>query len=625
MGPTLGGSETAELLIRFEGWTRVQPLGQEPVVLGRSADCDLPLPDPKLSRRHCRVALVPGGWAVEDLGSRAGSTLAGVPLQESTLWPPGAELQIGSTRLRLRPAGASVLSGDPVRDERNVALLLETVGDLHGTEKTGELLRTIVDRAILVAGGDRGALLLAGPDARLEVAVARSFGGHDLPRAQALTRSIPTRALETGRAVLLRNAAEPAETAEAPESVLESGLGSVLCVPLHGPDGRLGVLYVDGKRPVDDFGTADLAAFEALAAHGALAIERAQLREQREQRAEDERRRLAAENDALKNQLRAPVPLGDSPAMRGALDLLRRFAPSDATVCLTGETGAGKEVVARHLHALSPRAAGPFVVIDCGAIPAGLIESELFGHEERAFTGAGAARRGLFREAEGGTVLLDEIGELPLDLQTRLLRVLQEHAVQPVGGPSRVPVDVRVLCATNRDLAQAVTEGSFRPDLYYRVSVLTVPIPPLRERGDDVLLLATHFLKKFSAGPSEGATGFTREAIDALYEYQWPGNVRELEHRVQRAVLLATPPFVTRRDLGLASPGDDAPAEDSLDLPSLPEAREKANQRFERAYLQQALQQAGGKVPEAAARAGVSQQLFRRLLKRHQIDRRRGL
>ena len=312
--------------------------------------------------------------------------------------------------------------------------------------------------------------------------------------------------------------------------------------------------------------------------------------------------------------------------MRHVFDVVRRFAPSDATVCLTGETGTGKEVIARHLHAQSTRAAGPFVVIDCGAMPPGLIESELFGHQEGAFTGASAARKGLFRSAQGGTVFLDEVGELPLDLQTRLLRVLQERTVQPVGSVERVPVDVRVICATHRDLTQRVADGTFRQDLFYRIGMLTVPIPPLREREDDILLLARHFLARFAASYGTGLTGFTREAVEALLEHPWPGNVRELEHRLQRAVLLATPPFVTRRDLALSAEDDAAraePAESELSFQPLQEARAGATERFEKAYLEEALGRSGGRITEAAALAGVSRQLFQRLLKRHGIDKHR--
>jgi transcriptional regulator with GAF, ATPase, and Fis domain len=617
---------TAELLLRFEGWTRRVPLGKTALVLGRSSDCDVPLPDPALSRRHCRI--VPGeagGWLVEDLGSRAGTFLGGVPLTGSTPLRPGEPLLMGSTqvRLQLQPSGPSVLSGDSERDTRNVQLLLQTVGDLHGTEDTAELLRTIVDRAIRIAGGERGALLLPGSGGVLEAAIARDAAGGDLPPEQALTRALPARALHSGRAVVLTDSEAPGSAAT--QSVLQGGLRSVLCAPLPGADGQAGVLYVDSSQPAEDFGPGDLAAFEALAAHSALALERARLREARERRLLEERQRLVTENADLRRRLASPPPIGESPVMRQALELVQRFARTDATVCLTGETGTGKEVIARHLHASSLRSSGPFVVIDCGAIPAGLIESELFGHAAGAFTGAGAARKGLFREANGGTVFLDEVGELPLELQTRLLRVLQERTVQPVGSAERVPIDVRVLCATHRDLRQRVAEGTFREDLYYRISVLTVPIPPLRERGGDVLLLARHFLQRFAADYVVGVTGFTREAAEALAAHPWPGNVRELEHCIQRAVLLATPPFVTRKDIGLGEEPDGAPgapAERELAFPGLQEARAAATERFERAYLEEALQRAGGKMAEAAALAGVSRQLLRRLLRRHGIDRR---
>jgi DNA-binding NtrC family response regulator len=311
--------------------------------------------------------------------------------------------------------------------------------------------------------------------------------------------------------------------------------------------------------------------------------------------------------------------------MRPVLEFVERLAPSEATVCLIGETGSGKEVLARHLHRCSLRAGGPFVVVDCGAIPEGLVESELFGHAKGAYTGASEARPGRFREADGGTVFLDEIGELPLAAQTRLLRVLQERTVQPVGSPGRVPTDVRIVCATHRDLERDVHEGRFRQDLYYRVSAFTVVVPPLRERGEDVLLLAQRFLTRFAAMYGTAVTGFTREAMEAMLAHGWPGNVRELENRVQRAAVFARPPAATRRDLGLAGgPADDgaAPAEADLVLTPLQEARSEASERFERAYLHEALRRAGGNVSHAAALAGVSRQLFQRLLRRHGIDRR---
>jgi transcriptional regulator with GAF, ATPase, and Fis domain len=617
----------AELVVRFGRWLRREPLGDRAVVIGRAEDCDVHVPDSKLSRRHCRVLPAPGGgWLVEDLGSRTGTRLDGAPVAAAADLRPGSRLEIGSTLVEIRSRLGAELSGNEVPGAGPVELLLQTVGEIYGTEDLDELLRTIVDRTIRVAGADRGALLLAGPDGALEVVLARDRGGADLPPDQSLTRSIPGHCLQTGRAVALTDAEMPPAGREVPESVLRGGLRSVLCVPLPGPEKPSGVLYVDSRRPAEDFNPAALAIFEALAVHGALAIERARFREQLERNEHAARRRLENELASLRGQLGADAPIGQSAPMQRTLDMAGRIASSDATVCITGETGTGKEVVARHLHRLSPRAGGPFVVVDCGAVPESLIESELFGHEKGAFTGASASRLGRFREASGGVVFLDEIGELPLALQPKLLRVLQERTVQPVGGTRAVAVDVRILCATNRDLALRVREGQFRQDLYYRVGMLTLELPPLRKRGEDVLLLARHFLARQAAVHGIGVTGFTREAHEALLAHDWPGNVRELEHRIQRAVLLATPPFVTRHDLGLAQEADEplaGPVE--ADLPQLPlqEARAEANGRFERAYLERSLERSGGNVSRAAAFAGVSRQTLHALLRQHSIDRRR--
>jgi transcriptional regulator with GAF, ATPase, and Fis domain len=618
----------SELVVHFGSWSEQVPLDKTPVVIGRAEDCDVQIPDGCLSRHHCRIfPAKDGAWLVEDLGSLGGTLLDGAAVKQPARLRPGARLKLGESVVVFESGSTtSVLSADLARDPGKVRLLLETVGDLYGSAGLDELLRTVVDRAIRVAGADRGALLLAGPEAALEVAVARNAAGRELQPDQLLTRSLPSRALETGRAVVLTDTEASGQRQQATASVLDGGLRSVLCVPLPGAGGPVGVLYVDGFRPAEDFGPADLAIFEALAVQAALAIERARLREQQAQRERDERKRLESENAALRAGIGPAAPLGESPAMRKALEQIRRVALSDATVCLTGETGSGKEVLARYLHQLSPRARGPFVVVDCGAIPESLIESELFGHEKGSFTGAVAARAGRFREAQGGTVFLDEIGELPLALQTRLLRVLQERTVQPVGGTGPVPIDVRVVCATHQDLRRKVETGQFRQDLYYRIAVLTIPVPALRERGGDIQLLARHFLIRSAGTYGMGLTGFTREAVEALLAHSWPGNVRELEHRVQRAVLFATPPFVTRRDLGLGDEkpeGAGAPVEAELVLPTLPEARAKAYERFERAYLEEALQRTRGHVPRAAKLAGVSRQMIQKLIQKHSIDPRR--
>jgi Nif-specific regulatory protein len=604
-----------ELALDLHGWHYRVPLGREPLLLGRSAECTVAIPDPDVSRRHCRI--LPdghGGWLVEDLGSTAGTVLEGQPLGAGPVpLAPGARLVIGGTTASVRPR-----TGDSERGVRHLDIVLRSVGDLYGSEDLGALLRTIVDRTLSVAGGERGALLLAAPGRGLEVVVARTSEGLDLPLDQSLTRSLPERALRTQTPVVLTDTEAPGQRTDTPQSVFRGGLRTVLCVPLPGPGSPLGVLYVDGRRPAEDFGPDELAVFEALAVHGAVAIERSRLRQEQVRRELEEKQRLKSENAALRARLGAGAPIGQSPAMIHALALASRVAPSDATVCLLGETGTGKEVLARHVHGQSGRAKGPFVVVDCGSIPESLIESELFGHKKGAFTGAGDSRPGRFREAGGGTVFLDEIGELPLAMQPRLLRVLQEKTVQPLGASERLPVDARIVCATHRDLGKMVAEGRFREDLYYRLAVFTVPIPPLRERGEDVLLLAEHFLERYAAMFRTALSGFTRAASEALLAHPWPGNVRELENRVQRAVLLASPPFVGQAELGLG-PGDAA--SESERLPGLQEARAAADARFERAYVEDVLRRTGGNVSRAAEQAGVSRQLLTRLISRHQIDR----
>ncbi len=258
-----------------------------------------------------------------------------------------------------------------------------------------------------------------------------------------------------------------------------------------------------------------------------------------------EHRALMAENEALKAQLAdlgAPggrTLIGQSPAFRALMETLRQAAAAHATVLLVGESGTGKELAARALHELSPRASGPFVAVNCGAIPETLLEAELFGVEKGAFTGALARREGRFERAHGGTLFLDEVGELSLSAQVKLLRVLQEGEIERLGGSGPITVDVRVVSATRRELPREVAEGRFREDLYYRLNVVEVRIPPLASRREDVPLLADHFLRRFAAKNAKPLRGLSAEALQALEDYAWPGNVRELEHAVERAVVLA--------------------------------------------------------------------------------------
>jgi two-component system, NtrC family, response regulator GlrR len=296
-----------------------------------------------------------------------------------------------------------------------------------------------------------------------------------------------------------------------------------------------------------------------------------------------------------------------SPTMQELLQQVARVADTDATISLSGETGTGKEVIARVIHCNSRRAKGPFVAINCGAIPENLIESELFGHVKGAFTGAQQAKRGLFQSAERGTLFLDEIGETPLAVQVKLLRALQEREVQEVGGAHPVKVDVRIITATNRDLAQAVRAGTFREDLYYRIQVVPIAIPPLRERRDDIPPLAQHFLRQSAGRSNKDVRGFQPDAMHQLMRQPWPGNVRELENVVEKAVIMATQDMITA-DLLPA-----VPASSEGQLKPLTEARGE----FELRYLKEILQASGGNISRAAQIAGRYRADFYKLLRKH--------
>jgi DNA-binding NtrC family response regulator len=334
-----------------------------------------------------------------------------------------------------------------------------------------------------------------------------------------------------------------------------------------------------------------------------------------------ERSRLERENARLRDEVRRLSPdarlLGRSAPVRALLELVTRVAAAPVPVLVRGETGTGKELVARALHALGPRAGGPFVAVNCGAIPEALLESELFGHEKGAFTGAVGAREGVFEAADGGTLLLDEIGDMPLAAQARLLRVLAEGQVTRIGSTRPRRVDVRVVAATHRDLRAAVQEGRFREDLWYRLAVAILDVPPLRERGDDVALLATHFLARAAERVGRPHLAFTADALERLAGHTWPGNVRELENLAERCALMSLGE-VDARAVGAAlggappgpagSAGDDTAAARAAWLARLPAPVDLRHvvEGVERELLERALRESGGVQAEAGRRLGLS-------------------
>jgi two-component system, NtrC family, response regulator len=321
---------------------------------------------------------------------------------------------------------------------------------------------------------------------------------------------------------------------------------------------------------------------------------------------EEENRRLAAA------QLASPIDgiIAGSPDMLQVLKTVERIAPTDVSVLVLGESGTGKELVARAVHRLSRRAAGPFVPINCAAIPDTLLESELFGYEKGAFTGAIKQTIGKIESADRGTLFLDEIGDVPLGMQVKLLRFLQNRMIERVGGRKLIEIDVRIVCATNQNLDALIAEGRFREDFYYRLNEVAVRIPPLRERAGDSILLADFFLRRFAEDYARPLRAFAPAALTAIKEHAWPGNVRELENRVKRAVVMAEGPFVAARDLELAADDDAAP---SLDIRA-------ARARVEREVLQLALAQSGSNLSQAAKLLGVSRPTLYDLLREHRLS-----
>ena len=341
-------------------------------------------------------------------------------------------------------------------------------------------------------------------------------------------------------------------------------------------------------------------------------------------------RALGVENRNLRAQLAAALGLenviGRSAAMSQVFELVKKAARSEANILVLGESGTGKELIARAIHANSPRAAHAFIPVDCAALPENLLESELFGHEKGSFTGAVRSKSGLMELADGGTMFLDEIGELPTGLQSKLLRTLQERQIRRVGGTELVNVDVRVVSATNRDIRDAIVKGSFREELYYRINVIEIRLPPLRERAGDIALLVHAFLRRYGQGRIQGCSA---DAMAVLEAYRWPGNVRELQNVIERACALADSDTITRGDLpehvhegGIPRRGDAGlPRDAGLEATSLPlkEAKEQWMGVLEASYLRRLLERHDGNLSAAAKTAGIDRKTFHRLVTKHGI------
>ena len=430
--------------------------------------------------------------------------------------------------------------------------------------------------------------------------------------------------VEAGKAVLLRDAPAELDPARSGDrAILEGGSRSMLLVPLRTCKQVTGCLFF-GKRQPAWYNSSDVEIANAIAAQVVVGLQHQRLAEEQQQRARIEGRarqleaRLVTLRETLGERYGFDRILGRAPVFREALERAAKVAPTETTVLLTGESGTGKELVARAIHQSSPRAEGPYVAVNCAALSETLAESELFGHERGAFTGADKQKPGRFELAVGGTLFLDEAAEFAPSIQAKLLRVLQEHEFQRVGGTATLRADVRLIAATNRDLSQAVAEGKFREDLFYRLNVFSISLPPLRERDDDVLLLAHHFVREIGHRLGKVEPALAPDALDALRGYRWPGNIRELQNAIERALILSDGSVVSAAHLGLggkAGVRSNDPGDRNSEAPPAPELLADLEKRAILAALEQTL----GNKTQAAARLGITRTQLHTRLKRYGI------
>jgi transcriptional regulator with GAF, ATPase, and Fis domain/pSer/pThr/pTyr-binding forkhead associated (FHA) protein len=596
---------------------------QESVSIGREDSNLVCLPDPSVSLHHCRITSDSQRYTLEELDAAASTIVNGIPVKHRVL-SHGDVISIGdSSFLFLQElAGSSAspveidenaavsISAEQVRQDdlrylhpeklaalpaqqrlaRTLGTLLKistAIGSLGDVDSVQwQLLGTIFD----VIPAERAAILLSG-DTADEFASTVAWdcvSGPDHP--VHVSRSLARRVI-TDRVSIL----DPA--GDSPSS--ESPQLSLLCVPLAVGDRVLGLIYLDTRNPSTKFTTDDLQLLSAIAGLAAVAIENARQFE-----------RLGTENQRLRAEVNLQHDMvGQGPRMRDVYQFIEKVAPSDSTVLIHGESGTGKELAARAIHQNSPRKSQPFVALNCAAFTESLLESELFGHERGAFTSAVVQKKGMLEVADGGTVFLDEVGELPLSLQAKLLRVLQEREFMRVGGTRSIKVDVRFVAATNRDLQKAVKEDKFRLDLFYRLNVVSMTMPALREHAEDIPLLAEYFVGKFTERCCRRINGISPAARACLARYDWPGNVRELENAIERAVVVGSSDMILPEDL------PEALAETASADTCGSAKYHDAILNLKRQLILSAYEQAGGSFTEAAKILGVHPNYLHRMVR----------
>jgi transcriptional regulator with GAF, ATPase, and Fis domain len=585
-----------------QGRPRVFGIYKRVTSIGRAVANDVAIDSGSLEAHHAQVVFDGRDFAVASVDPAVALLVNGKKKKKSKLFH-NDKLTLGDVELVFSLYDESATRDPDV--EGRVSHTSEIEGMMKLSDFNRRLLEireiphqieALLDAVIDVVHANKGFVILL-RDGDPEIAAARNVDRETIPDAVTqLSDSILRRCIDTRQPLIVSDAVNDTMF-NSSQSVLNLQLSSVMVAPLIAQGQLLGLIYVGNDNVVNLFEQSSLEVLTVFAGQASLILQNAILLNQ-----------LTTDRDRIAEELEAQRfgdIIGSCPSLQEVFRRVEKVAAADINVLITGETGTGKELFARELHRRSNRAEGPFIVVNCGAIPENLMESELFGHVRGAFTGAVSTRQGSFQAADRGTLFLDEIGEMPLALQVKLLRALQERVVVKVGDTRPEAVDIRVLAATNRDLDVSIKEGTFREDLYYRLNVVNLHLPPLRERGDDIAILARFLLNKYAAEFGAPVKGFTPKALEAMQSYDWPGNVRQLENRIKKAIVLADKTLIGAEDLDLG--GDQQRA-----IVPLTQARED----FTRKYILEVLERNGGNRTRTARDLGVDPRTVFRYLER---------
>ncbi len=588
--------------IGAQGRGRVFPIYKSISTIGSAGGNDIALDAPGVAQWHAQIVFDGRDFSLDEVDPVAEIQVNQKRKRRARLahndhlLVGGAELVFSMLEEAEGPGRAGAQGDVSQAELTGLRKLYEFSQRLLVTRDVQTLLEALLDGAIEATGADKGFVVML-RETQTEVRAARNLRQENLPDAvRQLSDSILAKVIESRRPLIVHNAVDDTLFRSA-ASVMNLKLCSVMCAPLLSGGELLGLIYLGNDRVTHLFDPKALDILSVFAAQASMILKNTMVMETlRHGNAELEKK--------LKEQRFGEI-IGSCDSMLKVFTKVQKVAPTDVSVLITGETGTGKELIAREIHNRSSRAQGPFVVINCGAIPENLMESELFGHVRGAFTGAVATRQGKFQAAHGGTLFLDEIGELPLALQVKLLRALQERVVTKVGDSKPERVDIRVIAATHRNLEEEIRKNAFREDLYYRLNVVNILLPPLRDRGDDVIVLARFLLQKYAAEMGSAIKGFTPNALIAVRKYDWPGNVRQLENRIKKALVLCDKSLVGPEDL-------DLNPENLTTIVAL----DKAKEDFQRRYILEVLERNNGNRTKTARDLGVDPRTIFRYLEK---------